>query len=166
MIQFIIPTVNYEKKSSGLENVNDSKAFIEYSNDMDPIYKDIEEYNPNKERKMLIAFVDMITDIVSELIITERAERILNIYFVFITQSYFAVPKNIKLNSKHYFIMNVPNKWEPHQIAFNYSSDIDFKYFMNLYIKCTPKQNFLLVIHPTLAPDNTLCFRKNLLERI
>ena len=99
-----------KKKSSGLENVNDSKAFIEYSNDMDPIYKDIEEYNPNKERKMLIAFVDMIADIVSELIITERAERILNIYFVFITQSYFAVPKNIKLNSKHYFIMNVPNK--------------------------------------------------------
>ena len=82
-----------KRKSSGLENVNDSKAFIEYSNDMDPIYKDIEEYNPNKERKMWIAFVDMIADIVSELIITERAERILKHLFCFYRTILFCCTK-------------------------------------------------------------------------
>ena len=54
------------------------------------------------------------------------------ISFVFITQSYFAVPKNIRLNSTYYFIMKIPNKQELQQIAFNHSSDIDFKNFINL----------------------------------
>ena len=57
----------------------------------------------------------------------------LNISLVFITQSYFAVPKNIRLNYTHYFIMKIPNKQEPQHIALNNSSDIDFKDFMNLY---------------------------------
>ena len=59
--------------------------------------------------------------------------RKLNISLVFISQSYFAVPKNIRLNSTHYFIMKIPNKQELQQIAFNHSSDIDFQDFMNLY---------------------------------
>ena len=59
--------------------------------------------------------------------------RKLNISFVFITQSNFDVPKNIKLNSTHYFIMKIPNKRELSQIAFNHSLDIDFRDFMNLY---------------------------------
>ena len=53
--------------------------------------------------------------------------RKLNISLVFITQSYFAVPKNIKVNSMHYLIMKIPNKWELQQIALNLSSDIEFK---------------------------------------
>ena len=57
----------------------------------------------------------------------------LNIYLVFITQSYFAAPKNITLNSTHYFVMKILNKRELHQIAFNHSSDIDFQDFMNIY---------------------------------
>ena len=65
--------------------------------------------------------------------------RKLNIYLVFITQSYFAVQKNIRLNSTHYFIMKIPNKCELQQIVFNHSSDIDIKYFMNLRKKCTEK---------------------------
>ena len=56
------------------------------------------------------------------------------------TQSYFAVPKTIKLNPMHYFIMKIPNKRELQQIACNLSSDIDFQDFMNLYKKCTEKQ--------------------------
>ena len=92
--------------------------------------------------------------------------RKLNISLVFITQSYFAVPKNIRLNSTHYFIMKIPNKQELQQIAFNHSSDIDFKDFMNLYKKCTAKPYSFLVIDATLASDNPLRFRKNLLERI
>ena len=63
----------------------------------------------------------------------------LNIYLVFITQSLFAVPKNIRLNSTHYFVMKVPNKSELQQIAFNHSSNIEFQDFMNLYKKCTAK---------------------------
>ena len=81
------------------------------------------------------------------------------------TQSYFAVPKNIRLNSVHYFIMKIPNK-QLQEIAFNHSSDIDFKGFMNLYKQCTANPYSFLVIDPTLASDNPSCFRKNLLEII
>ena len=100
--------------------------------------------------------------IVPELFIRGRR---LNISIVFITQSYFSVPKNIRLNSTHYFIMNIPNKRELQQTAFNHSSDIDFKDFMNLYKKYTAKQCSFLVIDATLASDNLLRLRKNLSER-
>ena len=80
----------------------------EYSNNMDDIYKSIEKYNPIKKRRILAVFDDMIADmIVTELLITGR---ILNISLFFIPESYFAVPKNIRLNSKHYFIMKIRNK--------------------------------------------------------
>ena len=106
---------------------------------MDDIYKNIIEYNPNKKRKILIVFDCMIVDMLSnkELnpIVTELfiGGRKLNISLVFITQSYFAVPKNIRLSSMYYFIMKISNKQELQQIALNYSSDIDFKDFTNLY---------------------------------
>ena len=105
---------------------------------MDDIYKKNEKYNPNKNRKIFIIFDDMIADMLSikklnlmeiELFIRGRK---LNIYLAFITQSYFAVPKTIRLNSTHYFILKISNKQELQQIAFNHSSDIDFKNFMNL----------------------------------
>ena len=83
--------------------------------------------------------------------------RKLNISLAFTTQSYFAVPKIIRLNSMHYLLQ---------QIAFNHSSDINFKDFMNLYKKCTAKAYFFSVIDATLVSDNPSRFRKNLLERI
>ena len=79
-------------------------------------YKNIEEYNPIKKRKILIVFDDMIADMLSNKklnsIVTELfiRGRKLNISFVFIDQSYFAVPKNIKLNSTNYVIMKIPNE--------------------------------------------------------
>ena len=85
---------------------------------MDDIYKDIEEYNPNKKRKILIVFDDMIADILSNKklkpIVTELfiRSRKLNIILVFITQPYFAVPKTIRLSSTHFFITKMPNKRE------------------------------------------------------
>ena len=82
------------------------------------------------------------------------------------TQSYSAVPKNIRLNSKHCFIMKIANKQELQQKAFNHSSDTDFQDFMNLYKKCTTKSYSFLVINITLASDNSSRFRKNLLEEI
>ena len=125
------------------------------------IYKKIEEYNPNKKRKILIVVDDIFADMLSN---TEG--RKLNISLVFIMQSYFAVPKKISLISTHYFVMKIPNKRELQQIAFNHSSDIDFQDFMNLYKKCTAKPCYFLVIDTTLASDNSSRFRKNLLERI
>ena len=101
--------------------------------------------------------------IVTELFIRGRK---LNISLVFITQSYFAVPKNIRLNSTHYFVMKIPIKREIQQIAFNRSSAIDFQNLMNLYKKCTEKPYSFLVIDTTLASDNSSHFRKNLLETI
>ena len=90
--------------------------------------------------------------------------RKLNISLFFITKCYFAVPKNIRLNSAHYFIIKIPNKRE-YQLAFNHSSDIDFKDFMNLYKKCTSKPYSFLVIDTILASDNLFqkkSFRKNI----
>ena len=80
----------------------------------------------------MIVFDDMIADMFSNgkfnPIVTELFIRgwKLNIFLVFITQSYSSVPKNIRLNSAHCFVMKIPNKRELQQIAFNHSSDIDF----------------------------------------
>ena len=118
---------------------------------MDDIYKNIEEYNPNKKQKKLVVFDNMIADMFSSKklnpIVTELFIRRgkLNISFVFIAQSYFAIPENIRLNSTHYFLMKNPNKIELQQIAFNHSSDIDFQDFMNLYKKFSAKPYSFLV---------------------
>ena len=114
---------------------------------MDGISKSIEKYNPNKKPKKLVLFYDVIADmlinkkfslIVSELFI--RGIK-LNIFLVFITQSYFAVPKIIRQNSTHYFLMKVPFKRELHRTTSNHSSDINSR-DMNLYKKCTAKPYF------------------------
>ena len=91
--------------------------------------------------------------------------RKLNISLTFVTQSCFTVPKNIRLDSAHYFVMKIPNKKELQQIAFNLSSGIDFQDFMNLY-KCTRKLYSFLIIDTTLASDISGRFRKNISERI
>ena len=72
--------------------------------------------------------------------------------------------KNIRLNSTRYFVIKIPNKGELQQIAFNYSSDIDFQDFMNFYKKCTTKPYSFLVIDSILGSDNSSPFKKNLLE--
>ena len=140
-----------KRESTGLKHFNDPKDFSEYSNDMPDVYKNIDEYNTDKERKMLIVF-DMITDminnkklnsIVTELFIRGRK---LNISLVFITQSYFKVPKDVRLNSTHFFIMKIPNKRELQQIALNHSSNISSKDFINIYKKCTSKLFWLMIL--------------------
>ena len=104
-----------ERESVGINHFNDPKAFIEYSNDMHDVYKNIDEYNLDKENKILIVFDDMIADmihnkklnsIVTELFIRGRK---LNISLVFITQSYFKVPKDVRLNTTHFFIAKILN---------------------------------------------------------
>ena len=158
-----------KREKVGLNHFNDPKAFMEYSNDIQDVHKNIEDYNPIKKCKILIVFDDMIADminnnklnpVVTELFIRGRK---LNISIVFITQSYFKVPKDVRLNSTHFFIMKIPNKRELQQIALNHSSDIDFNYFMNIYKKCTTEPYSFLVNDTTLPSDDPLRFRKNLL---
>ena len=104
-----------------------------------------------------------ISPIVTELLIRRGN---LNISTVFITQSYFRVPKDVRLRSAHIFIIKFKNKPELQQITFNHSSDIGFEDFMNFYKICTAEQYTFLLIDTTLVSDNPLCFRRNLLERI
>ena len=157
-----------KRESVRLKCFNDPKAFIKYSNDMQDVYKNIDEYNTDKERKILMVFDDVIADminnkelnsIVTELFIRGRKS---NISFVFITQSYFKVLKDVRLNSTHFFVMKIPNKRELQQIALNHSSDINSKDFIKIYKKCTAEPYSFLVNDATLASDNPLRFRKNL----
>ena len=96
--------------------------------------------------------------IVTELFIRGRK---LNISFVFITQSCFKFPKDIRLNTIHFFfIAIIPNKRELQQIATNHSSDISPKDFINIYRKCTVEPFSFFVNDTTLSSDNHLKFRK------
>ena len=99
--------------------------------------------------------------VVTELFIRGRKLNISIVFFI--TQSYFKVPKDVRLNSTHFFIMKIPNKRELQQIALNHSSDIDFKGFMNIYKTCTTEPYSFLVNDTTLPSDDPLRFRKNLL---
>ena len=128
--------------------------------------KNIDEYNPDKGNKILIVFDDMIVDmihnkkldsIVTKLFIRGRK---LNISLVFIAQSYFKVPKDVRLNTTHFFIAKIPNKRELWEIKINHSSDISTKDFTSIYRKCTAEPYSFLVNDTTLASDNPLWFRK------
>ena len=159
-----------KREKVGLDHFKDPKAFIEYSNDMQYVYKNIEDYNPNKKRKILLVFDDMIADLINNKklnpVVTELFIRggKLNISIVFITQSYFKIPKDVRLNPTHFFIMKILNKRELQQIALNHSSDIDFKDFMKIYKKSTTEPYSFLVNDKTLPSDDPLRFRKNLLK--
>ena len=130
--QFLIK----KRENVGIKYLNDPKAFIEYSQYMDNVYNNINDNNPNRRRKVLIVFDDMIADIMTnkkfEAIIKELfiRSRKLNIPLVFITQSCFTVPKAVRLNSAHYCIMSFHNKREIQQIATNHPADINYKDFM------------------------------------
>ena len=103
------------REDVGIKHCNDPSAYIECSDTMDDVYKEIDGYNPSRERNILIVFDDMIADIMvnkkSQTIFKElfiRYEKV-NISLVFITQSYFSVPKDVRLNSTHYLIIKINN---------------------------------------------------------
>ena len=127
-----------KRELAGIKNLNDPHAFIEYSNDMDDALDNINNYNKNRDKKVLIIFDDMIADImrsekfkaiVKELLIRCRK---LNISIVFITQSYFRTPKDVRLNTTHYIIMKIGTKKELKNIAEENSGHLDFKDFKNI----------------------------------
>ena len=127
-----------KRKDAGIKNLNDPNAFIQCFNSMDDVFENIHDYNPSRRRKVLIDFDDMIAGImtnkkfqaiIKELFIRCRKQ---NISLVFITQSYFSVPKDVRLNSRHYLIMKINNKRELQNISINHSADIDNNDFMKI----------------------------------
>ena len=159
-----------KREAAGIKHLNNPKAFIDYSNDMNDVYKNIDDYNPGRKHKVLIVFDDMLADILSnkklqepltELFIRGRKQ---NISLVFISQSYFGVPKKVRLNTTHFLIMKIPDGREIQNIAMNHSGSIKPDDFKRIYRKCTAEPYSFLTIDTTLPTDNPLYFRKNLTE--
>ena len=121
------------------------------------------------KKKILIVFDDMIADIISnkkfQAVIKELFIRCkkLNISLVFVTQSYFSAPEDIRLNSTHYFIMKINNERELQNIAINHSVDIDYNNFVKIYRECTREPYSFMTIKTTLPANDSLRFRKDLL---
>ena len=119
-----------KREQAGIKNLNDPPAFLEYSNDMDDVLNDINNYNKNRDKKVLIVFDDMIADIMSskkfKAIIKELFIRCrkLNISIVFIMQSYFRTHKDARLKSTHNVIMKIQSRKELQNIAQENSGDI------------------------------------------
>ena len=157
-------------KNTGIKHLNYPNAFTECFNTMDDVYENIHDHNANRARRILIAFDDMIEDIKSnqkfQAIIQELFIRCrkLNISLVFITQSYFSVPKDVRLNSTHYLIMKINNKRELQNIAINHSADIDYQDFIKIYRECTKEPYNFLTIDTTLPASDPLRFRKKLFD--
>ena len=92
--------------------------------------------------------------------------RKLIISLVFITQSYFSVPKDIRLTSTHYFIMKINNRRQLQNIATDHSADTDYKDFKKIYRECTKEPSNILTTDTTLPASYRLRFRKNLFESL
>ena len=161
-----------KREDAGIKHVNNLNVFIECSNTMDDIYKNINDYNPIRKRKKLIVFDDMIAGIMASKIFPAIIKELfircgkLNISLVFMTQSYFFVPKDAKLNTTHYFIMEIIEQIELQNIARNRSADIHYKDFMKIYRECTKEPFSFLTIDTMLPASNPLRFRKNLFDSL
>ena len=159
-----------KRENAGIKHLNNLNAFNKCSNTMDDVYENINDCNPSRKRKILIIFDDMNTDIKSkkefQAIVEELFIRCrkLNILLVFITQTYFTVPKDARLNSTHYLIMKINNKRELQNIAINHSADIDYQDFKKIYRECTKEPFNFLTIDTTLPASDPLRFRKNLFD--
>ena len=158
------------REKVGIDHHDDPRAYIEYSNDMHDVYKNIDKYNPDKENKILIVFDDMIADMIHnkklDSVVTElfiRGKK-LNISLAFITQSYFKVPEDFRLNTTHFFIAKIPNNRELKEIARNHLSDIRTEDFINIYRECIAEPYSFVGNDTTLASDNPLGFRKYLFK--
>ena len=157
------------REKVGIDILKNPKAFIDYSQTIVDAYENLEDYNSTKKRRALMLFDAMIVDMESNQKLSRKVTELflrgkkLNISRVFIRQSYLKVPKIIRLDATHYFIMKIPNKREPLQIASNHLSDIDFKDFTKLYKNYTKEIYLFLVNDTILSLDNPLSLRKNLL---
>ena len=159
-----------KREQVGIKNLNNPHAFIEYSNDMNDVLDDINNYNKNRNKKVLVIFDDMIADImrsekfkaiVKELFIRCRK---LNIFIALVTQSNFRTPKDARLNSTHYILMKIGNKKEQKSIAEENTGHLDFKDFLKTYNYCTnDPYSFMMV---DTRPTAHVTFKKNFNEPI
>ena len=157
-----------KREQVGIKNLNDPHAFIEYSDDMNDVLDNINNYNKNRDKKVLIVFDDMIVDIeykknfkriIKELFY--RARKI-NVSIIFITQSYFRALKDATSNSTHYIIMKINNKKELKRIAEEKSGHLDYKDFLKMYNHCTKEPYSFMTIDT--RPTATMVFRKSFTE--
>ena len=153
-----------KREQAGIKNLNDPHAIIEYSDDMNDVLNDINDYHKNRDKKVLIVFDDMIADIeynknfkriIKELFY--RARKI-NVSIVFITQSYFRALKDARLNSTHYILMRIGNKRELKRIAEEKSGHLDYKDFFKMYNYCTKDPYSFMTIDT--RPTATIQFKK------
>ena len=159
-----------KREQAGIKSLNDPNAFIEYSDDMNDVLDDINDYNKNRDKKVLIVFDDMIADIeynknfkriIKELFY--RARKI-NVSIVFITQSCFRTLKDARLNSTHNILMRIGNKNELKRIAEEKSGHLDYTEFFKMYNYRT-KDPFSFMTIDT-RPTATIQFKKNFNEPI
>ena len=136
---------------------------------MNDLLDNINNYYNNRDKKLLIIFDDMIADImrsekfkavIKELFIRCRK---LNISIVFITQSYFRIPKDAKLNSTHYILMKIGNKKELKSIAEEKSGHLDYRDFLKMYNYCTKEPYSFMMID--VRPTATITFKKTLINQ-
>ena len=154
-----------KREQAGIKNLNDPQAFIEYSDHMNDVVDDINNYNKNRDKKVLIVFDDMIADteynknfkrIIKELFY--RAHKI-NVSIVFITQSYFKALKDARINSTHYILMKIGNKKELKRIAEEKSGHLDYKDFLKMYNFCMEEPYSFMTLDA--RPTATIPFKKN-----
>ena len=159
-----------KREQVGIKSLNDPHAFIENSDDMNDVLDDINNYNKNRDKKVLIVFDDMIADIEYDKnfkrIIKElfyRARKI-NVSIVFITQSYFRALKDARLNSTQYILMKIGHKNELKRIAEEKSGHLDYKDFLKIYNCCNRKPYSFMTINT--RPTASIIFKKNFNEPI
>ena len=141
-----------KREQEGIKNLNDPHAFKEYSDDMDEVLDDINNYNKNRNKKVLIVFDDM------------KNKRKINVSIVFIRQSYFRALKDARLNSTHYILMKIGNKKELKRIAEEKSGHLDYKYFLKIYNYCTREPYSFMLIDT--RPTASVTFKENFDEPI
>ena len=134
-----------KRENVGIKHLNNPNAFIECSNTVDDVYENINDYNSNRKRKILIVFDDMIADIMTN-------------------RRFQAIIEDVILNSTHFLIMKINSRKELQNIAINHYADIDYKDFMKIYRECTKEPFNFLTIDTTLPASDPLRFRKNLFD--
>ena len=148
-----------KREQAGIKNLNDPHAFIEYSNDLNDVLKDINNYNKKRDKKVLIIFDDMITDIMR----SEKFKAIVKQLFIRCRKlnisNVFRTPKDARLNSTHYILMKIGNKKELKSIAEENSGHLDFKDFLKIYNYCTDKPYLFMMVDT--RPNARVTFKKN-----
>ena len=148
-----------KRELAGIKNLSDPRAFIEYLSDMNDVLDEINNYNKNRDKKVLIILDHMIADVMrsekSKAIVKELFIRCrkLNISIVFITQSYFRTSKDARLNSTHYILMKIGSKKELKSIAEEKLGYLDYNY-------CTKEPYSFMTIDT--SPTARVTFKKKL----